>query len=123
MVRIHKPPLTVLDGCQEEMEIIREETFGPIACLMQVEDDAEAVVRANNTPYGLGASIFGSSERAHQIARQMTAGMVGINKGCGGASGTPWVGARQSGYGFHSGRDGHRQFAQLRVISEMQPES
>ena len=53
----------------------------------------------------------------------MTAGMVGINKGCGGASGTPWVGARQSGYGFHSGRDGHRQFAQLRVISEMQPES
>ena len=116
-------PLTVLDGCQEEMEIIREETFGPIACLMQVEDDAEAVVRANNTPYGLGASIFGSSERAHQIARQMTAGMVGINKGCGGASGTPWVGARQSGYGFHSGRDGHRQFAQLRVISEMQPEA
>ena len=105
------------------MEIIREETFGPIACLMQVKDDAEAVVRANNTPYGLGASIFGSSERAHQIARQMTAGMVGINKGCGGASGTPWVGARQSGYGFHSGRDGHRQFAQLRVISEMQPEA
>ncbi len=112
-------PLTVLDGCQEEMEIIREETFGPIACLMQVDDDAEAVTRANNTPYGLGASIFGSSERAHQIARQMTAGMVGINKGCGGASGTPWVGAKQSGYGFHSGRDGHRQFAQLRVISEM----
>ena len=114
-------PLTVLDGCQEEMEIIREETFGPIACLMQVDDDAEAVTRANNTPYGLGASIFGSSERAHDIARQMTAGMVGINKGCGGASGTPWVGAKQSGYGFHSGRDGHRQFAQLRVISEMQP--
>ena len=112
-------PLTVLDGCQEQMEIIREETFGPIACLMQVTDDAEAVTRANNTPYGLGASIFGSSERAHDIARQLTAGMVGINKGCGGASGTPWVGAKQSGYGYHSGRDGHRQFAQLRVISEM----
>jgi acyl-CoA reductase-like NAD-dependent aldehyde dehydrogenase len=43
--------------------------------------------------------------------------MVGINRGCGGAKGTPWVGAKQSGYGYHSGRDGHRQFAQVRVIS------
>jgi succinate-semialdehyde dehydrogenase/glutarate-semialdehyde dehydrogenase len=112
-------PLTVLSDCQETMDVIREETFGPIACVMKVSDDAEAIDRANNTPYGLGASVFGSSERGHQIARHLTAGMVGINKGCGGASGTPWVGAKQSGYGYHSGRDGHRQFAQLRVISEM----
>ncbi|MDE0959098.1 MAG: aldehyde dehydrogenase family protein, partial [Planctomycetota bacterium] len=112
-------PLTVLSGCQESMDVIREETFGPVACVLEVSDDQEAIDRANNTPYGLGASVFGSSERAHQIARQLTAGMVGINKGCGGASGTPWVGAKQSGYGYHSGRDGHRQFAQLRVISEM----
>ncbi|MGE4632662.1 MAG: aldehyde dehydrogenase family protein [Planctomycetota bacterium] len=112
-------PLTVLADCQESMDVIREETFGPVACVLKVGDDAEAIERANNTPYGLGAAIFGSSERAHDIARQLTAGMVGINKGCGGASGTPWVGAKQSGYGYHSGRDGHRQFAQLRVISEM----
>ena len=112
-------PLTVLSDCQESMDVIREETFGPVACVLKVTDDAEAIDRANNTPYGLGAAVFGSSERAHDIARQLTAGMVGINKGCGGASGTPWVGAKQSGYGYHSGRDGHRQFAQLRVISEM----
>ncbi|MGE4613794.1 MAG: aldehyde dehydrogenase family protein [Planctomycetota bacterium] len=112
-------PLTVLSDCQESMDVIREETFGPVACVLKVTDDAEAIERANNTPYGLGAAVFGSSARAHEIARQLTAGMVGINKGCGGASGTPWVGAKQSGYGYHSGRDGHRQFAQLRVISEM----
>ena len=43
--------------------------------------------------------------------------MIGINKGCGGSQGTPWVGACQSGYGYHSGRDGHRQFTQVRVVS------
>jgi acyl-CoA reductase-like NAD-dependent aldehyde dehydrogenase len=43
--------------------------------------------------------------------------MVGINQGCGGSRGTPWVGARQSGFGYHSGREGHRQFAQVRVLS------
>jgi len=43
--------------------------------------------------------------------------MVGINQGCGGADGCPWVGVKESGYGFHSGPEGHRQFAQVRVIS------
>ena len=43
--------------------------------------------------------------------------MIGVNKGCGGAAGTPWVGATQSGYGYHGSKAGHRQFAQTRVIS------
>ena len=45
------------------------------------------------------------------------AGMIGINKGCGGAAGSPWVGAKQSGYGYHGSKAGHRQFAQARVVS------
>ena len=49
------------------------------------------------------------------VGRRLKAGMIGVNKGCGGASGTPWVGARESGYGFHHSRDGHRQFTQARV--------
>jgi acyl-CoA reductase-like NAD-dependent aldehyde dehydrogenase len=43
--------------------------------------------------------------------------MVGINQGVYGARGTPWVGARESGYSFHSSRDGHRNFTQTRVLS------
>ena len=50
-------------------------------------------------------------------ARCIEAGMVGVNGGCGGADGSPWVGMKESGYGFHSGPEGHRQFAQVRVIS------
>ncbi|HJO16016.1 MAG TPA: aldehyde dehydrogenase family protein, partial [Phycisphaerales bacterium] len=76
----------------------------------------QAVALANDTPYGLGAAVFGQSQAA-DVARQLTAGMIGINQGCGGAQGTPWVGARQSGYGFHSGLEGHRQFTQVRVVS------
>jgi acyl-CoA reductase-like NAD-dependent aldehyde dehydrogenase len=44
--------------------------------------------------------------------------MIGINKAAGGARGTPWVGARESGFGFHKSKDGHRQFTQTRVVTE-----
>ncbi|MFO0962869.1 MAG: aldehyde dehydrogenase family protein [Phycisphaerales bacterium] len=115
-------PPTVLAGLDHGMEIMREETFGPVACIMPFRDEEEAVRLANDTPYGLGAAVFGRDEaRAESVARRLTAGMVGINRGCGGAQGSPWVGARQSGYGFHSGRDGHRQFAQVRVVSRARP--
>lgn len=108
--------MTVLTGLDHSMPIMMDETFGPIACIVRVSDANEAVRLANDTPYGLGAAVFGEKE-AEGVARQLTAGMVGINQGCGGASGTPWVGAGQSGYGYHGGRDGHRQFAQVRVLS------
>lgn len=108
--------MTVLTGLDHSMPIMMDETFGPIACIVRVSDANEAVRLANDTPYGLGAAVFGEKE-AEGVARQLTAGMVGVNQGCGGASGTPWVGAGQSGYGYHGGRDGHRQFAQVRVLS------
>jgi succinate-semialdehyde dehydrogenase/glutarate-semialdehyde dehydrogenase len=109
---------TVLSDVSPEMDIMREETFGPVACIARFRSPEEAVRLANDTPFGLGAVVFGGdTERAERVARRLTAGMVGINKSCGGAGGTPWVGARESGYGFHSSRDGHRQFAQVRVVS------
>lgn len=109
---------TVLTDLDHSMDIMRDETFGPVACIMRVKDEHQALELANDTPYGLGAAVFGSDlERASNVARQMTAGMVGINKGCGGAKGSPWVGAQQSGYGFHGGPHGHRQFTQVRIVS------
>jgi succinate-semialdehyde dehydrogenase/glutarate-semialdehyde dehydrogenase len=108
---------TVLGGVTHDMEIMRRETFGPVACIARFRDVDEAVGLANDTPYGLGASVFGSAAGAAAVARRLDAGMIGINKGCGGASGSPWVGAKESGYGWHSGREGHRQFTQPRVVS------
>ena len=95
---------TVLAGVTQDMARFR--------------DFDEAVALANDTPYGLGAAIFGGDlGKAAEVARRLDAGMIGINKGCGGAEGSPWVGAKQSGYGYHSGKAGHRQFTQPRVVS------
>ncbi len=110
-------PPTVLAETTEEMEIMRHETFGPVACVSTFRDEDEAVRRANQGPYGLGAVVFGSDERAAGVARRLDAGMIGVNQAIYGTSGTPWVGAKESGYGFHGSRDGHRQFTQTRVLS------
>lgn len=110
-------PPTILVDVDHSMALMREETFGPVVGVMVVRDADEAVRLANDTPYGLGAAVFGAEDEAADVASRLTAGMVGINQGCGGSRGTPWVGARQSGFGYHSGREGHRQFAQVRVLS------
>lgn len=108
---------TVLTGITHDMDIARTETFGPVACVIAVDDENEAVTLANDTEFGLGAVVFGELQHAERVARRLTAGMIGINKSVGGACGAPWVGARQSGYGYHASRDGHRQFCQPRVVS------
>lgn len=111
---------TVLRGVTHDMAIANDETFGPVACVIEVEDDAEAVRLANASPFGLGAVVFGPQEAAEAAARKLKAGMIGVNKSCGGAEGTPWIGAQESGYGFHGGKEGHRQFAQVRLVSTRQ---
>lgn len=113
---------TVLVGVTPEMAIARDETFGPVACITVVSGDDQAVHLANDTPFGLGAVVFGADgPETEALARRLNAGMIGINRGCGGAQGTPWVGARESGYSFHSSRDGHRNFTQTRVVSTRLP--
>lgn len=109
---------TVLSNVTGDMAIARDETFGPVACITRVGSDDEAVAKANASPFGLGAVVFGEDEEhAGRVARRLSAGMIGINRECRGARGTPWVGARESGFGFHKSREGHRQFTQTRVIS------
>ncbi|MCG6871459.1 MAG: aldehyde dehydrogenase family protein [Gammaproteobacteria bacterium] len=109
---------SILTEVRDDMDIASEETFGPVACVMRFSDEDDAVKRANDTPFGLGAVVFGAPEHAAGVGRRLGAGMIGINQGLSSAGSTPWVGARESGYGFHSGPDGHRQFAQVRVVSE-----
>lgn len=108
---------TVLTNITEDMLIAREETFGPVVCITRYTDINEAIKAANNTDYGLGAVVFGKKD-AETVARQLEAGMVGINQGVGGIGDTPWVGAKQSGFGYHGSPDGHRQFTQAKVITK-----
>jgi succinate-semialdehyde dehydrogenase/glutarate-semialdehyde dehydrogenase len=105
---------TVVTGVTPEMLLEREETFGPVVVISRFSDTDQAISRANNSPYGLGAVVFGGQD-AKAVAEQLDAGMVGVNQGAGGGN-APWVGAKQSGFGFHGTAAGHRQFSQVRVM-------
>lgn len=107
---------TVLTGITDDMLIAREETFGPVICISHYQDLDQAIATANNTPYGLGAVVFGQ-QQANEVAARFDAGMVGINKSIFGTGDVPWIGAKQSGFGYHGSPDGHRQFARPKVIS------
>jgi succinate-semialdehyde dehydrogenase/glutarate-semialdehyde dehydrogenase len=107
---------TVISDMTSDMLMEHEETFGPVVAISSYSDIEDAVQRANNSTFGLGAVVFGSKD-AESVAVQLEAGMIGINQGVGGAGDAPWVGAKQSGFGFHGSPDGHRQFAQVRVLS------
>ncbi len=107
---------TVIADMTPDMSIEKEETFGPVVCISSFSDIDEAIRRANDTTYGLGAVVFGN-EGAQDVASQLEAGMIGINQGVGGGGEAPWVGAKQSGFGFHGSPEGHRQFSQVRVVS------
>ena len=107
---------TVIAGVTTEMRMEQEETFGPVVSISHYSDLDEAIERANDSDYGLGAVVFAGADAA-AIARRLEAGMVGINGGVGGGGDAPWVGAKQSGFGFHGSAEGHRQFAQVKVIS------
>lgn len=106
---------TVVTAITPDMVLERDETFGPIVAISRFKHLSEAIERANASPYGLAAVVFGGPD-ADAVAEQMEAGMVAVNQGAGGIG--PWVGAKQSGFGFHGTAAGHRQFAQLRIINK-----
>lgn len=107
---------TVLSNVDSNMLMEQEETFGPVVSISRYSDINNAIEKANDSIYGLGAVVFGK-QGVRQVAKQLEAGMVGINGSVGGGGDAPWVGAKQSGYGFHGSADGHRQFTQVKVIS------
>ena len=116
-------PATVLTGVKQADSITHAETFGPVVAVTRFSgEEAEGVRLANDTLYGLGANVWTADPaRGARVAAQLRAGQVGVNRYLGGAPGTPWVGARQSGYGHLGGPDGHRQFTVPKTISIARP--
>ncbi len=107
----------ILDNITDEMQIAKEETFGPIVCLSTFDNVEDAINSTNSTGFGLSGVVYGH-KNVEKVARQLQVGMIGINGGAGGIGDTPWVGAKQSGYGYHGSPDGHRQFTQVQVITK-----
>lgn len=108
---------TILLNVSDDMDIVHEEICGPVATLGQFSSIDRAIELANRSAFGLGCVIFGNPDEAQAIAQRLDVGMVGINKSIHGVGDTPWVGAKQSGFGYHGSPDGYRQFTQPKVIS------
>ncbi len=113
-------PATLLTQVRQDMPIAREETFGPVICLISFSGkEEEAVFLANDSEYGLCASVFTADmARAERIANRIRCGQIGINRYLGDANGTPWVGAGKSGIGFLGTVEGVRQFTLPKSISK-----
>ena len=113
---------TVLTGVTPEMDLYATETFGPVLAVYPVSSDAEAIQRANDTTYGLSASVWsGNSRRAWKIASQLEAGMVNINEGFAAAYGSiaaPGGGVKESGLNHRHGITGMRLWANERTVAE-----
>lgn len=109
---------TLIVDVSEKHDIMTDETFGPIVAIQRVRNIEEAIEKANRLRYGLGATIWTRNhKRAMEIASKIETGMIGINRGVRGVPGTPWVGIKESGFGYHGGIDGLKQFTHPKKIS------
>ena len=108
---------TVLTGVTPEMQIFREETFGPVAPLIKFRDDAEVVELANRSEFGL-ASYFYSRDigRIWRVAEALEYGMVGINTGLITTEVAPFGGMKQSGLGREGSKYGVEEFVEVKYV-------
>jgi len=112
-------PAMVLTGVQAGMPIIDEEVFGPVVAVIPVENDEEALRVANNSPYGLTASVWSRSRReARALASRINAGAVMINDHLmsHGLVETPWGGFGDSGLGRTHGELGFKEMVTVKVV-------
>lgn len=111
-------PPTVLENVKPGMAVFDEETFGPVAALVRVENEAEAFDTANKSHFGLGAAIFsGDVERAKVLATtRMEAGFCAINTSVRSDPRLPFGGIKRSGHGRELGRAGILEFVNQKTI-------
>jgi acyl-CoA reductase-like NAD-dependent aldehyde dehydrogenase len=111
---------TILADVTPEMDIAREEVFGPVMLLMRVRDDDDAVRVANGVSFGLSSSVFSRNRaRARSIASRLEAGMTAINEFGGAtymAQDLTFGGVKASGYGRMNGREGLRSMCNVKAV-------
>lgn len=115
-------PATILTRVTDSMRVARQEIFGPVIPLLAYTHVRDAIARANETPYGLAAYLYGSDLSAcRAIAGQLQVGIVGINEWRPLRAEIPFGGVKQSGFGAEGGEEGLREFLATQVISAPRP--
>ncbi len=113
-------PPTLLDGCDERMSVMQDETFGPVLAIARIDGATEAVRRVNRSRYGLGASIWTRDlARAQRLAERLEVGVVNVNNHAfsGAIPALPWSGTRETGFGIANGPDSLATFVRPRVTT------
>jgi succinate-semialdehyde dehydrogenase/glutarate-semialdehyde dehydrogenase len=112
---------TVLTDVTDSMQVCRNETFGPVVSLYRVRDDDEAIARANDTRYGLNASVLtGNLRDGERVGAQLMAGTVNINEGYAAAwsaTRAPMGGMKDSGIGRRHGDDGLLKYTEAQTVA------
>ena len=111
-------PATVLADVRRGMPAYAEELFGPVAAILPVADEAEAVRVANDTPFGLGSGVF-TRRRAHgreMAVTQLDAGLAFVNDFVRSDPALPFGGTKTSGYGRELGREGLRALMNVKTV-------
>ena len=109
---------TVLTGITDDMQLMEEETFGPVAPIISFETTEEAVRMANNTPYGLAAYFYTNDlSRAFRVAEALEYGIIGVNDGLPSTPYVPFGGVKQSGLGREGGPWGIEEYLEVKYIS------
>jgi len=113
---------TILTDVTEDAALCREETFGPVAAIYEVSSTEEAIEKANDTEYGLNASVWTTdSERGREVARQIEAGTVNVNDAYAASYGSvdaPMGGMKDSGIGRRHGTEGLLKYTEAQTVAE-----
>ncbi|WJY98583.1 NAD-dependent succinate-semialdehyde dehydrogenase [Corynebacterium fournieri] len=111
-------PATVLSRVPSDARILHEEIFGPVATVTTFSTLEEGIAAANGTQFGLAA--YGFSENVHtcrRLAEELTAGMVGINRGAISDAAAPFGGIKQSGFGREGGAEGIEEYLDVKYLA------
>ena len=107
---------TVFANVNNSMTIAREEIFGPVLTIIPYKDEEEAIRIANDTVYGLSGYVYaGNLEHARKVARRLRTGMVHLN-GASTDANAPFGGYKQSGNGREWGREGLKEFLEVKAV-------
>jgi succinate-semialdehyde dehydrogenase/glutarate-semialdehyde dehydrogenase/succinyl-CoA reductase len=111
----YKP--TVIKNVNSNMRVSKEETFGPVAPIMIVEDEVEAINAANNSDFGLGGSIWTRDlEKAQKLSMEMECGIVTVNNMVASDPRVPFGGIKHSGFGRELSRYGMLEFVNVKSV-------
>jgi succinate-semialdehyde dehydrogenase / glutarate-semialdehyde dehydrogenase len=108
---------TVVSGATKDMLAFREETFGPLAPIFKFSSEAEAIVMANDTQFGLAAYFYSQNiGRIWRVAEALEYGMVGINEGIISTEVAPFGGVKESGLGREGSQHGIEDYLELKYL-------